>query len=147
MEAHQFAAITVQGEDGQTKPMGFEESKALWEHLKGAGLIDAKGKVQDALKEALKDATFTVPMKFRAPIDMLRKLSGRLEIKNADERRQVRTRQAVLHSADFKALWDRIKHCHPRHCRPRRARIQSSSISARQPLARRISAVVGTGST
>jgi type III restriction enzyme len=39
----------------------------------------------------------------------LRKLSGRLEIRNADERRQVRTRQAVLHSPEFKALWDRIR--------------------------------------
>ncbi len=42
--------------------------------------------------------------------EVLRKLAGRLEIKNADERRQVRTRQAVLHSPEFKALWDRIKH-------------------------------------
>ena len=41
---------------------------------------------------------------------MLTKLAGRLEIKNADERRKVRTRQAVLHSPEFKALWDRIKH-------------------------------------
>jgi type III restriction enzyme len=41
---------------------------------------------------------------------VLKKLAGRLEIKNADERKQVRTRQAVLHSAEFKALWDRIKH-------------------------------------
>ena len=41
---------------------------------------------------------------------MLRKLVGRLEIKDADERRSVRPRQAVLQSAEFKALWDRIKH-------------------------------------
>ena len=42
--------------------------------------------------------------------EILRKLAGRLEIKNADERRQVKSRQAVLQGADFKALWDRIKH-------------------------------------
>ena len=42
--------------------------------------------------------------------EVLRKLAGKLEIKNADERKQVRTRQAVLHSEEFKALWDRIKH-------------------------------------
>lgn len=28
----------------------------------------------------------------------------------ADERRQVNTRRAVLQGAEFKALWDRIKH-------------------------------------
>jgi type III restriction enzyme len=32
------------------------------------------------------------------------------QIKNADERITVRTREAVLESAEFKALWDRIKH-------------------------------------
>ena len=33
-----------------------------------------------------------------------------MEIKNADERRPVRPRQAILDSPEFKALWDRIKH-------------------------------------
>jgi hypothetical protein len=35
---------------------------------------------------------------------------ARNRIKNADERRPVRTRQAVLHSEEFQALWNRIKH-------------------------------------
>jgi type III restriction enzyme len=114
VEAHQFANVVIEGADGQATPLGFEESKTLWEHLKAAGLIDAKGKVQDVLKKALKDGTLAVPEKFSAQkgqiVDILRKLAGRLEIKNADERRQVRTRRAVLHSDEFKALWDRIKH-------------------------------------
>lgn len=114
VEAHQFAGVVIEGEDGQTAPLGFEELKALWEHLKGAGLIDARGKVQDTLKKALKDRTLALPAKFAAQrdqiVDILRKLAGRLEIKNADERRQVRTRQAVLLSDEFKALWEQIKH-------------------------------------
>jgi len=114
VEAHQFAAVAVAAADGTTAPLGFEQSKALWEHLKAAGHIDAKGKVQDSLKTALKDGTLAVPEPFAAQLDqitaVLKKLAGRLEIKNADERRQVRTRQAVLHGAEFKSLWDRIKH-------------------------------------
>src|SRR5271165_3677455 len=114
VEAHQFAAITVTGQDGQATPLGFEQSKALWEHLKAQGHIDAKGRVQDSLKKALKEGKLAVPEQFAAQLgqitEILRKLSGRLEIKNADERRQVRTRQAVLQSPEFKALWDRIKH-------------------------------------
>ncbi len=114
VEAHQFAAITVAAADGTTAPLGFEQSKALWEHLKASGHIDAKGKVQDSLKTALKAGTLTVPDEFVAQRDqitaVLKKLAGRLEIRNADDRRQVRTRQAVLHSEEFKALWDRIKH-------------------------------------
>ena len=114
VEHHQFAAVAVTGDDGQVAALGVDQSKALWEHLKAAGHIDAKGKVQDSLKQALKDGTLALPVAFEAQrgqiADVLRKVSGRLEIKNADERKQVRTRQAVLQSAEFKALWDRIKH-------------------------------------
>ena len=66
------------------------------------------------LRRALRDKTFIVPTQFQAqsgPIsEILRKACGRLEVKNADERKQVRVREAVLESADFKALWDRIKY-------------------------------------
>jgi type III restriction enzyme len=114
VEAHQFAGITATGADGQPAPLGFDQSKVLWEYLKSAGLVNAQGKVQDALRTALKGGTLTLPEPFAAQLpqvnEILRKLAGRLEIKNADERRQVKSRQAVLHGADFKALWDRIKH-------------------------------------
>ncbi|MBP7948873.1 MAG: DEAD/DEAH box helicase family protein [Verrucomicrobiales bacterium] len=114
VETHQFAGISATGADGQPAPLGFEQSKVLWEHLKTAGLVNAQGKVQDALRKALKDGTLTLPEPFTAQLpqvkEILRKLAGRLEIKNADHRKQVRTRQAVLQGADFKALWDRIKH-------------------------------------
>jgi type III restriction enzyme len=119
VEHHQFAAIAVTAPDGQTVPLGVEQSKALWEHLKAAGHIDAKGKVQDSLKKALKEGTLVLPAEFDAQkgqiAEVLRKVSGRLEIKNADERKQVPLRKgqdgkAIYLSDEFKALWDRIKH-------------------------------------
>jgi len=113
VEEHQFAAIGVTDKDGKAIPLGFEQSKVLWEYLKAQGYIDAKGKVQDALKRALKDGTLKVPDAFAAHLpqirEVLRKLSGKLEIKNADERKQVRVRRAILDSEAFKSLWDRIK--------------------------------------
>jgi type III restriction enzyme len=114
VETHQFAGITVTGADGQSTSLGFAQSNALWEHLRSAGLVDAKGKVQDSLRQKLKSGTLTLPEPFADQLpqvkEILRKLSGRFEIKNADERKQVKTRQAMLQGADFKALWDRIKH-------------------------------------
>ena len=114
VEAHQFAGVTASGADGQPAPLGFEQSKVLWEHLKTAGLVNAQGKVQDALRQQLKDGTLTLPEPFAAQLpqvkEILRKLAGRLEIKNADERKQVKTRQDVLWRDDFKALWERIKY-------------------------------------
>lgn len=119
VEQHQFAAIAVTGADGHAAPLGIEQSKALWEHLKAVGHIDAKGKVQDSLKTALKNGTLALPAEFEAQkgqiAEVLRKVSGRLDIKNADERRQVPLRKgndgkAIYLSDEFKALWDRIKH-------------------------------------
>lgn len=119
VEQHQFAGIAVTASDGQTVPLGVEQSKALWEHLKASGHIDAKGKVQDSLKKALKEGTLVLPAEFAAQkgqiAEVLRKVSGRLEIKNADERKPVPLRKgqdgkAIVLSDEFKALWDRIKH-------------------------------------
>ena len=114
VEEHQFAGVSVAGAEGKSVPLGFEQSKALCAHLKERGYLDKKGRVQDALKKALKDGSLLLPEAFAAQRDqiaaILKKLSGRLEIKDANERRQVRARQVVLHSHEFKALWDRIKH-------------------------------------
>lgn len=114
VEKHQFAAIPVTKEDGSTAMLGFDESAAIFDWLKAECFIDAKGKVQDKLRTAIKDGTLTLPATHAAHLpqikEVLRKIAGRLEIKNADDRVTVKTRQAILHSAEFQALWDRIKH-------------------------------------
>ena len=114
VETHQFATIPVASDDGQMTALGFETSQVLWNHLRAEGYVDTKGRIQDSLRKALKEETFVVPEDFakqHAEIaKVLRKLAGRLEIKDADKRRSVRPRQAVLNSPEFKALWKRIKH-------------------------------------
>lgn len=114
VEPHQFAAVTVTTADGSAQPLGLERSTAVWEHLKANAYIDARGRVQDTLRTALKNGTLELPEPVAANAvqigEILRKLAGRLEIKNADERRQVRPRQAILQSPEFKALWERVKH-------------------------------------
>ncbi len=118
VERHQFAALPVPDATaaGGTAPLGVSQSEALWEALRAAGYVDAKGRVQDALRAALKAGASAVvlPAAFegqRATItDTLRKLAGRLQVKNADERVTVAPRRAVLHSEEFRALWERIKH-------------------------------------
>jgi type III restriction enzyme len=114
VEEHQFAGIGVTDEKGVTKPIGFDESQTIYQHLKAQGYVDAKGKVQDALRADLKAGKVKLPEKFEEQrpqiTDILRKLAGRLEIKNANDRVLIKTRQAVLESEEFRALWDRIKH-------------------------------------
>ncbi|XAZ25223.1 DEAD/DEAH box helicase family protein [Sinorhizobium sp. B11] len=114
VEKHQFAIIPIQKEDGTTVMLGFDESAAIYEWLKGEGFIDSRGKVEDKLRMAIKDGTLTLPAAHAAHLphvrEVLRKIAGRLEIKNADDRKPVRVRKEIYHSAEFQALWDRIKH-------------------------------------
>ena len=114
VEQHQFAAIPVIGDDGEVTALGFDASEVLWHHLKAQGYIDTTGQIQDSLRMALQEETLVLHddiAKQRGEIvKLLRRLAGRLEIKDADERRSVRPRQAVLHSPEFRGLWDRIKH-------------------------------------
>ncbi len=114
VERYQFATIPTTSDDGITSSLGVEQSEAIWNYLKDLGMLSPQGKVQDALKTALKEDTLVLPAQFAPHLpqvkQILKKLAGRLEIKDADERKPIKTRQAVLDSAEFKALWDRIKH-------------------------------------
>lgn len=122
VESHQFATVLVIDDQGEAKPLGVGQSEKIWKFLENEGFVDAKGKVQDSLRTALKDGSFKLPDDIKAELGakadvaeediqgILKKLAGKLDIKNADDRRIIRTREAVLQSEEFKALWERIKY-------------------------------------
>lgn len=127
VEPHQFATIQTVSAQGDISPIGVEQSQKIWDFLKVANYVDAKGKVQDSLKVALKDGSFFLAPEIKQSLitkhgeeqanaiesnvqALLRRLAGKLDVKNADDRQTIRTREAVLQSDEFKALWDRIKY-------------------------------------
>lgn len=114
IEKHQFAAVTVVDEAGGMRALGVDSSEKLWEELRAQKYIDSAGRVQDALRTAIKDEKLVLPEEFEdhreQVTEILRKACGRLEVKDADERKQIAVRREVLDSPEFKALWDRIKH-------------------------------------
>ncbi len=115
VETHQFAALTAKSWDDVETPIGSDQSRLIWEHLRAKGYIDADGRVQNTLRAALRDDTLSVPAfaaDLRAAITaMLRKVAGRrVEIWNADKTQTAKPRRAVLLGNDFRALWDRIKY-------------------------------------
>lgn len=122
VESHQFATVLIVDEQGEVAPLGVEQSDKIWKFLKAEGFVDAKGKVQDSLRTALKDGSFKLPDELKTELGskadiaeediqgILKKLAGKLDIKNADDRRTISTREAVLQSEEFKALWERIKY-------------------------------------
>jgi restriction endonuclease len=111
---HDFAQIATVAPDGTAGLLGYEKSKELWAILKAVGHIDTRGKVQDSLRIAIRDETLVLPpefMQYRPEVmAKLKKVAGKLDIKNADQRRSLSPRRAVLDGPDFKELWDRIKH-------------------------------------
>lgn len=127
IEQHHFSAIKIISKTSESQAFGFERSKMIWQLLKDKNYVDATGKVQDTLRAALQDDSFELPDKIKKKLKkeygkaqteiitadiqrLLRKFSGKLKIKNARDRKVIRTREAVLESDEFKALWDRIKY-------------------------------------
>ncbi len=114
VEQHLFANISVPTEDHQPQYLGIDASQSIWNHLKSKGYIDAKGKVQDSLQADLKEGNVDLPDEMDDYSDqilaVLRKIAGKLNIKNADERKKVELNKAVFLSDEFKQLWERIKY-------------------------------------
>ena len=114
VEQHSFASIVVEGDSDRAGPLGVEQSKRLWEHLVSQGYLDARGMASDVLREALDGDGLDLPDEFEALRDAvtqtLRRFTTRIKIRRADERRRVEPREAILDGAEFRALWDRIKH-------------------------------------
>ena len=114
VDKHLFANIVVAIDDDANTYLGAEASKILWNHLKTKEYIDKKGKVQDALRIALKTGKLDLPEEFQthgSQIAMaLKKVCGDLNIKNRDDKTDVSLNKAIYLSEEFKQLWDRIKY-------------------------------------
>jgi type III restriction enzyme len=114
VEPHQFSALIVKSDDGSESVLGAASSRLIWEHLRFKDYIDVQGRIKDELRIAIRDGTLSLPDFAASHRDaitgMLRKVAGRIVIQDADQRRHVKPRHAVLLSEEFKSLWDRIKY-------------------------------------
>jgi len=114
VQPHSFSNITVEMDGNEPVFWGQEESEKLFFHLTYKRYIDSKGKVQDLLKEHLKEGEVElpedIPEHIKAQIiSTLKEASGKLEIKKHDDRQQVKVRKEVLLSPEFTEMWDRVK--------------------------------------
>ena len=93
VEKHLFANIAIPTDDHTTSYLGIEASEQMWEHLKAKEYINAKGKVQDSLLSDLKSGQIDLPQEFIEHagriMSILKKVAGKLNVKNAKDRKSV----------------------------------------------------------
>ena len=113
VEKHTFANIIIR-KDGESTYLEQQGSEKIWNYLKNESYIDAKGKVTDGLKIALKEESFKILEEFNdikpQVVNILKKLAGSLNIKNANEKVKVTLNKQRYLSPEFRELWDKIKY-------------------------------------
>jgi len=114
IQKHTFASISFENDKGELEHLGSQASEEIFNHFKDKGYIDAKGKVQDELKIAIKQKAVEIPEKyqqFKEDIEAAaRKLTKKLDIKNLNDKKEVKINKQVYLSEEFKAFWDKIKY-------------------------------------
>ena len=113
IEKHSFANIIYEQFE-ELRYLGQDNSEKIYINLKEKDYIDNYGKVTDDLRRDLRDGVVKLPDEFNFVKDkiiiVLRKLAGRLNIKNADDKQYLSLNKKVYLSPEFKELWDRIKY-------------------------------------
>lgn len=111
---YEFANIAVRNELGDLEYFGADKSENIYNFLIDNEYIDKKGKIQDKLKKEIKENSFKVPEEYEIAqdeiIQRITKIGGSLNIKNADDKKEVKLNKQVMLSDDFKELWERIKY-------------------------------------
>ncbi len=114
IEKHLFASVVLDASKPEIEYLGTEKSKQLFEYLQEKGYIDSKGKVQDELRKALANDEVELPEDVKEQSDqilrLLKKVSGKLNIRDADKAEVVKLNKAIYLGEEFRELWNRIKY-------------------------------------
>jgi len=108
--------ITEESTDDLPETLGKQESSDLWHYLQMKGYISGSGKVQDQLRDALREDKLELPEKWASEAiknqitGILVRKAGSLQVKNREDRKPAKVRKEVLLSKDFMELWDQVKH-------------------------------------
>lgn len=113
VEKHTFANITIK-QDGEYKYLEQQASEEIWEYLKEKGYIEENGKVTDALKMVVKENKLKLPEEYMQAkeevVATIKKIAGSLNIKNAQDKKQIKLNKRRYLSPEFKELWDKVKY-------------------------------------
>lgn len=115
LQTHSFSNVLVSLNDNEPEYLGHHKSEEIFNHLLLRGYVNTKGKIQDLLKEDIKEGVVDLGQEFEKHIkdQIIREITrtaGKLEVKNNAAKEVVKVNKQVLLSEDFKNLWDKVKH-------------------------------------
>ncbi len=110
LEEHSFSLIL----DGNKAEIGYEVSEEIFGYLKEQKYINKHGKVEEKLKEALVENTFTVPQQYKTiqtEIETeIRRVIRKLPVFDKRNQVDITLNKQILLSPEFEQLWDQIKY-------------------------------------
>ncbi|SHF76639.1 type III restriction enzyme [Flavobacterium fontis] len=114
LQEHSFSNIVVSMNGNDPEYLGHHKSEEIFNYFLLKGYINAKGKIQDILKEDLKIGEVDLGQEFEKHIEEqiikeITRTAGKLEIKNNATKEIVKLNKQVFLSPEFKNLWDKIK--------------------------------------
>ena len=114
LQLHSFSNVVVSMKGNEPEYLGHHKSEQIFNHMLLKGYINIKGKIQDLLKEDIKEGTVDLGEEFEKHIEEqilkeITRTAGKLEIKDNAAKETVRLNKQVFLSEEFKDLWDKIK--------------------------------------
>jgi type III restriction enzyme len=101
-------------DDGTETEIGQDQSAKIWDGLVASGYLNVAGDILDKFDPKNPHFELKVPQEFAdlvaAITDEINRKVFKNRIVNARDRRELKFRKEVHLSADFQALWDKIKH-------------------------------------
>ena len=115
LQEHSFNNVVVEMHGNEPVFLGQEKSTELFNLFTLKGYINIKGKVQNTLREDLKNGKVDLGQDFeehvtRQIIETLKQTAGKLEIKRNDDKKVIKVKEHILDNDEFRALWDKIKY-------------------------------------
>jgi len=109
-----FAKLIRRAEDGKETEIGQVQSAKIWDGLVAGGYLNAAGDILDKFDPKNPHFELKVPGEFSdlaaAITDEINRKVFKSRIVNARDRRELKFRKEAQLSAEFQALWEKIKH-------------------------------------
>ena len=113
IEKLSFKHLSIIDKNGVEKEIGEQGSIEIFNCFKKMNYVDKDGRIQDALRAALRKGTVEVPERFVSIKEDIIRIASKQErgikIKPADKKQKVQLNNHVYIKPEFKEFWDRIK--------------------------------------